>query len=338
MDRGYNQQMIAVTGASGFAGGNLLRALLAENQPCPAIRALVHRGRRAIAGLEVEQVDGDVTILDSLMRAFNGVDVVYHLAGSISLEMNSWPELEAINIIGTRNVVEACLRCKVRRLVHFSSIHAVEQEPFDCPVDENNPLVSAPDHPPYDRSKAAGEREVRAGIERGLDAVILRPTGMIGPYDFQPSFFGEGVLLMAHGLLPALVEGGFDWVDVRDVAIGAIAAANCAPPGASYLLGGHWHSVREVAEIIAALSGRRAPLWTAPMGLAQAAAPLVESLAHLARLRPIFTRATLRALHSNHTISHARAARELGYCPRPFAETLADIIAWLQATGRLETR
>jgi dihydroflavonol-4-reductase len=334
--------MIAITGASGFAGGNLLRVLLEEKsqqaERCQPIRALIHRGRRAIAGLDVEQVEGSVTDLDSLTRAFMGVDIVYHLAGSISLETNSWPEVEAINVAGTRNVVEACLRCRVRRLIHFSSIHALVQEPFDSPVDENSPLVSSPTAPPYDRSKAAAEREVRAGMARGLDAVILNPTALVGPYDFQPSFFGEAVLFMASGLLPALVEGGFDWVDVRDVALGAAAAARFAPPGASYILGGHWHSVRDVAEITAQLNRRHAPLLTVPMGIAQAAAPVVEFLAHLVRLRPIFTRNTLRALHSNHQVSHARAERELGYHPRPLTESLTDTIAWFRDTGRLNGR
>jgi dihydroflavonol-4-reductase len=333
--------MIAVTGASGFAGGNLLRVLLAESQKTgrgQEIRALLHRNRQTVAGLNVEQVTGDIRDFDSLVRAFQGVEVVYHLAGSISLEMDSWTELEAINVAGTRNVVEACLRCKVRRLVHFSSIHALEQQPFDRPVDENNPLATRADYPPYDRSKAAAESEVRAGMARGLDAVILNPTGLVGPYDFQPSFFGEAILLIARGMLPALVNGGFDWVDVRDVARGAIAAADNAPPGASYILGGHWHSVREIAEITAQIRGQRAPILTAPMGLAQAAAPVVETLCHLARLRPIFTRATLRALRSNHQISHTRAAYELGYAPRPFKETLTDTLAWFEETGRLKKR
>lgn len=330
--------MIVVTGASGFAGGNLLRALLEERRQgrlAAPIRALVRRDLQAVAGLEVELVEGDVTNPDTLMRAFTGAEVVYHLAGSISLEMDHWEAVEKINVGGTRNVVEACLRCNVRRLVHFSSIHALVQEPLDQPVDEDSPRVDSPSAPPYDRSKAAAEHVVRAGIERGLDAVILNPTGIIGPYDFKPSFFGDGFVWMARGVLPVLIEGGFDWVDVRDVALGAIAAARLAPPGSCYLLGGHWHSVREIAEMATAITHRPRPLVYAPMSLAQAAAPLVETLTHLARLRPIFTRATARALQSNRHISHARAARDLGYCPRPFAETLADTLAWFQETGRL---
>lgn len=324
--------MILVTGASGFAGGTLVRALLAQKRP---VRTLIHRDRQAIDGLPVETVEGNITNLDSLVRAFQGVEVVYHLAANISLEWGNWDQVEAINVSGTRNVIEACIRCKVRRLIHFSSIHALSQHPLDRPVDENNSLATSPDHPPYDRSKAAAEREVRAGISRGLDAVILNPTALVGPYDFKPSFFGQAVLLLAKGRVPALVEGGFDWVDVRDVTTAAVTAEKIAPCGASYLLGGHWHSVREVAQIVAALTGRRPPRWTVPMGLAYATAPLVHALARITRQPPIYTQVTLRALNSNHNISHVKAQQDLAYHPRPFQETLSDTLAWFREQGKL---
>ena len=155
---------VVVTGATGHVGANLVRALVAKGRPA---RSLVHVNRQAIAGLDIETVQGDVCDLESLCRAFNGADVVYHLAASISLSMDDWPRLEAVNVIGTRNVVEACRRCGVRRLVHFSSIHAMVQEPMSTPVDESRPLVESRRCPPYDRSKAAAEREVQRGIGTG---------------------------------------------------------------------------------------------------------------------------------------------------------------------------
>lgn len=327
--------MILVTGASGFAGGSLIRALLAQKRQA---RALIHHDREAIAGLPVETMTGNVTSLNSLIQACQGVDIVYHLAANISLEWGNWDEVEAINVSGTRNVVEACIRSKVRRLIHFSSIHAFNQHPFDRPVDENNPLVSAPSSPPYDRSKAAAEREVRAGISRGLDAVILNPTALVGPFDFKPSFFGQAILLLAKGRIPALVEGGFDWVDVRDVATAAITAGQTAPRGSQYLLGGHWHSVREVAGMISAQTGRRMPRLVVPLGLAYAAAPLMRVLARLTHQPPIYTQVTLRALNSNHHISHAKAQGELSYCPRPLQETLSDTLDWFRKQGKIGPR
>jgi len=325
---------VVVTGAAGLVGGNLVRALLARGRP---VRALVHRDRRALEGLDVETVEGDVCDPDSLRRAFDGADVVYHAAATISLSMGEWPLLESVNVIGTRNVAEACLHCGVRRLVYFSSIHALVQEPLDVPVDESRPLVEVESrrYPPYDRSKAAGEKEVRRGIQRGLDAVVVYPTGMIGPYDFRPSYFGQVLLALGQGRLPALVAGGFDWVDVRDAVEGAMQAERRAPTGAGYLLSGHWASLRELAGLAGEITGARIPRLVFPMWMARAGVPFGTHFTRLDGQHPLYTRVSLRALRSNRRISHRRATRDLGYHPRPLRETIEDALRWFAGTGRL---
>ena len=330
---GGDRTMIVITGASGLVGGNLARALLEQGYP---VRALVRHDRRALGGLALEQVEADILDFDSLRRAFAGAEIVYHLAGLISLQQDDWPRLEAANVLGTRQVVEACLQSGVRRLVYFSSIQALQSEPFDQPVDETRPPADTPQFPPYDRSKALAEKEVLAGIRRGLDAVILNPTAIVGPYDFKPSYFGQAIILLAQGRIPALVKGGFDWVDARDVAAGAIQAGMKAPCGERYIFSGHWHSVRELAVMAASITGRHVPLLTVPMGLAWLAAPLMLLLARFTPLangkpgsgEPIYTRNTLRWLRSNRQVSHAHATQDLGYHPRHFRETIADTYRW----------
>jgi dihydroflavonol-4-reductase len=323
---------IAVTGASGHVGVNLVRALLARGE---RVRALIHQSRQGLEGLDVESVHGSLGDAASLERAFAGAETVYHAAGYISLLRTEWPLLERTNVIGARNVVNACLACGVERLVHFSSIHALVQEPLDVPVDESRPLVNSHGCPPYDRSKAAGEREVRQAIEQGLNAVILYPTAIIGPYDFGPSHIGEALLALATERLPALVESGFDWVDPRDVSLGAIRAAEQAPAGARYLLSGHWASVRRLAELTHEITGARIPRFTCPLALARVGAPFATAAAHLTGRRPLFTSVSLEALRSNRQISHARATRDLGYQPRPLAETLRDTFRWFAEHGAL---
>ena len=323
---------VVVTGAAGHIGANLIRTLLAQGRP---VRALIHKNRRAIREPDTEVVCGDVCDLSSLCNAFDGAEAVYHLAANISLSMNDWSLLELVNVIGTRNVVEACLRYGVHRLVHFSSIHALAQEPRDIPIDESRPLVDSQHCPPYDRSKAAGEKEVRKGIERGLDAIIINPTAVVGPYDYQPSHFGEALLSLANRKLPALVTGGFDWVDVRDVVEGAMRAEERAPTGAKYLLSGHWVSVCELAAIVEETTGVPAPRLFFPLWLAHIGAPLATTLARLAGKRPLYTSVSLRALRSNRNISHERATRDLDYHPRPFKETIVDTLSWFEATGQL---
>jgi dihydroflavonol-4-reductase len=322
--------MIVVTGAAGHAGANLVRALV-QGRP---VRALVHLDRKALEGLDIEVVTGDICDPDSLLKAFAGAEVVYHLAARISIAKESWSRLEAVNVIGTRNVVEACLRCGVRRLVHFSSIHTMT-DTADIPVDESNPLVESRRYSPYDRSKAAAEREVRQGVERGLDAIIISPTALIGPHDYKPSHFGEALLRLANGQLPALVAGGFDWVDVRDVVQGAMRAEERAPVGAKYILSGHWLSLREVAKMTEQITGVKAPASVCPIWLARIGAPFITAFDLLARRRPLYTSISLQALRGHRQISHQKATRELDYQPRPFWETLIDTLKWFEAAGKL---
>jgi len=321
-----------VTGASGHIGVNLVRALIAQDRQ---VRVLIHTHRFPLEDPQLEVVRGDICDPGSLHPAFEKVDVVYHLAARISIAVDKWGQLETINVRGTRNIVEACLRTRVRRLVHFSSIHAFEQQPLDRPLDETRQSATSPGLPGYDRSKAAGEAEIHAGIKNGLNAIILNPTAIIGPYDYQTSYLGEALIAMAGGKIPVVVPGGFDWVDVRDVVAAAMVAETRAPAGSRYLLSGHWVSARDLAKMSAELTGARCPRLVCPTWLACAAAPLATPAARLLKKRPLFTAESIRALNSNRQISHSKATRELGYSPRPFRETLFDTLKWYADNGKL---
>ena len=317
--------MIVVTGASGLVGANLVRALLDAHQ---RVRVVVHRESAAFQGLNVEQVKADLRDLDSLNLAFRRADLVFHLAGLITVSGSDWTQVEQINTLGTRNVVDACLKNKVNRLIHFSSIEALQQTPLNVPVDECRQLVNSNEAPPYARSKAAGEMEVQTGIQRGLDAILIRPTAIIGPYDFKPSLLGQAIIKLASGHMPFLVTGGFDWVDVRDVVSAAILAARKAPCGRSFLLSGHWHSIQEMARMLCDLGCKRTNRIVLPRAVAYPFAPLLEWAAKIQHTEPVYTRVSLRTLNSNHVISHERATQELGYNPRSVKETLADTLQW----------
>jgi dihydroflavonol-4-reductase len=326
-------ELTVVTGASGHVGANLVRTLLSRNRP---VRALVHRNHKALDGLDVEKTEGDLCDLESLCRAFEGAGIVYHLAAYISLSMDEWPVSERINVIGTRNVVEACLQMGVRRLVHFSSIHSFDQKPFDIPVDESRRQVDHRNCPPYDRSKAMGEKEVCNGGERGLNYIIVNPTAVVGPYDYGPSHFGEALIALAKGKMPALIEGGFDWVDVRDVVEGAVHAEEKAPAGSQYLLSGHWVSLCDLAALIQEITGISIPRLVCPLWLAPAGVPFTGLYSRITGRRPLYTSVSLRALHSNRTISHGKATRELDYKPREFRETIIDTLQWYKDCGLLD--
>jgi len=327
---------VTVTGASGHIGNNIVRSLLAERR---RVRCLVHADESAIKGLDLERVKGDVLRPESLAAAFSGAETVYHLAGRVSIVRDDEKVVHAVNVFGTRNVVDACLKCGVKRLIHFSSIHALRQDPQDEPLTETRQLVEGDDLPPYDRSKSLGEKEIIAGLRRGLDAVVVNPSGIVGPYDFKPSPTGEMLLKLSCGKLSALVAGGYDWVDVRDVALGAIAAERKGKIGERYILSGEWVALKDLAAMWGEIARVKVPELVFPLWLARLAAPFSTLYAELIHSRPLFTSDSVKVVSKgNRHVSHAKATAELGYHPRPIRRSLEDTYAWLVETGRLQSK
>jgi dihydroflavonol-4-reductase len=325
------QRRAVVTGASGHVGANLVRVLLERGR---SVRALIHKQTRALDGLPSQVVRADVLDRKSLIAAFAGADCVYHLAAKVSVGWEPAPVVSDINVAGTANVVEACLAVGVRRLVHFSSIQALA--PGANTVDEDCRLVDARDggRGAYDIAKAEAERLVLAAVARGLDAVILNPTAVIGPFDFQPSPMGEVLSALAHGKLLALVaHAQCDFVDVRDVASAALAAEIQGRSGERYILSGTRLSLVELARLWAKTTGKPAPGFVVPMGVARLAAPFAAAWARLRRRRPLFTPESLRVLRNQRSAVRCKAECELAYRPRPIEETLRDTYGWWKDQG-----
>ncbi len=293
------------------------------------------RVTRPLPGMGVATAKASLSRPDALAEAFRDRDVVFHAAGRISITRHDSEEVERVNVQGTRNVIAACLAAGVRRLVSFSSIEAIEPFPLDAPVDEDRPAADPATASPYAVSKARAEREVLAANSRRLETVVINPTAIIGPLDYRPSLLGRALLAFARGRLPMLVDGGFDWVDVRDVAAAALTAAERAPAGRRYIAGGRWASMAELADLACAETGARPPRLMCPLPLARAFAPVSTALSLLTGGEPLFTKESLRVLTGNRNVSHARAARELGYAPRDLSDTIRDTIAWFRERGLL---
>lgn len=316
---------VAVTGASGHIGANLVRELLDRGYE---VTALVRESVHALEGLDIQKVYGDVADLERLCGAFNGVDQVYHLAAYISIESGENEKLEKTNVEGTRNVLEACRSAAVSTLVYFSSIHALNLEPMDRAVTEDNPLLGerSGHGGDYDYSKAKAERLVRQNNCESLSIRIIYPTAVLGPNDFKLSLFGQAITKMADGRLPVAVAGGFNWVDVRDVVWGAVEAAEKGVDNDRYILSGHYLAMTEVAATIAGLTGVAAPRFVCPTWLAGLFAPVMGLWARMLGEAPIYTRDSLAALSTNKVMSHAKATRALGYQPRPFRHSMRDTL------------
>jgi dihydroflavonol-4-reductase len=329
-DLSSSNRLVVVTGAGGHLGGNLVRELLSRGQ---RVRAVDLRKSRALEGLDVEWCQADLRDSASALAALSGADLVYHLAAVISITGDPTGQVWATNVGGVANVAQASLHFGVRRLVHCSSVHAFDVELCRGRIDETSPRSVRAELPVYDRSKAAGEAELRKWIEKGLDAVVVNPTGMIGPYDFEPSRMGRLFLTLRAARVRTVVDGAFDWIDVRDVADAMISAAARGRMGESYLLGGHRLSIRELADLIARVTKSQAPRVVVPMAVARVAAWTLARGRLSSDSSPLFTSESLHALMNCPTIVSRKAEVELDHHPRRAEDTLKDIFRWFDSVG-----
>jgi dihydroflavonol-4-reductase len=325
--------MILVTGATGHIGNVLARFLLRRGEN---VRALILPGEdcSSLDGLDVETYEGDVLHPGLIARAMAGVHTVYHLAGIISILPGKDDLLRRVNVQGTLNVVQAALQAGVRRMVYTSSIHAFERPPEGITIDESIPFDPTSPYGEYDRSKAEASLAVLSAVEKGLDAVIVCPTGVIGPYDYRRSELGQLILDYVDEKPQFYVDGAYDFVDVRDVAEGLILANDNGHKGESYILSGERLSVADLMLSLRDVTGIRLPLRRIPRSIAHFASRFTPYYYRLTRKKPRFTSYSLETLQSNSVISHAKAQRELGYSPRPMKTTLLDTVRWFRENKR----
>ena len=317
--------MHLVTGATGHIGNVLVCQLLGRGE---RVRALVRPGGipAALTDLPVDLVPGDLLDPRSLADALQGVKYVYHLGARISLGPGPDAETWRVNMEGTRNLVEAALRAGIQRFLYASSIYSLRR-PVTGLVDETLPFDPASAYGDYDRSKAAASLVVLQAVAQGLDAVLLCPTAVTGPFDFRDSEAGRAI---RYNLTPGIkftVDGAYDFVDVRDAARGFILAAEKGRTGETYILGGERLTVQEVSCLIWQAAGGwhwgiHLPGWVADL-----AAGVLPLLSH----EPLVTPYTLGAIRSNSNISHEKATSELGYHPRSISIAVGDAVRWWQA-------
>lgn len=321
--------MILVTGATGHIGNVLVRRLLASGKDV-IVLSHMRQPAKVFGDLPIKVRDGDITEYSSLKSAFSGIEMVYHLAAKISISSGELDLLKAINTQGTANVVKACLKNCVKRLVYVSSVHALEETPNGVPIIENVPDNLADVWGDYAKSKVLAYKEVMKGYTKGLDVVVVFPTGVIGPYDHKPSQIGQLITNYLQGKTVNYINGKYDYVDVRDVVSGIILAAEKGKSGEGYALGGHVLAVNEMLNILENTSGTKARLRKIPLWLAYYASFFAEFFSKLKGEEPVFTPYSVKVLQSNSLISSQKARDELGYKVRPVAQTLGDAVAWFR--------
>lgn len=316
---------IGLTGASGHIGGVLSKLLI--DKACE-IGVFSYKTK---IDLDVPQHVGDITKKSDVDTFVKQYDYIIHMAADISMGGGAKEQMWQTNVLGTKNIAEACLEHKIKRLVHFTSIAAIDQMPLDVPVSEKSPLVNEKAFATaYGRSKAAAEREVLKCIEKGLDAVMVAPTSVLGPMDYKPSVLGQSLLDIYHNKIPAVVKGGQDWVDVRDIAEGTWLALEKGRRGEKYLLGSEFFTIQELSIMVGEIFNRKVPTTALPYWLARLGVPFEAIKSKISGKPNGFTQEGLTALkYGNPSISHQKASDELGYNPRPIKESLKETLDWL---------
>ena len=329
------RDIVLVTGAAGFVGSAIARALLERRH---SVRVLVRpsSNRANLAGLDVSIVEGDIRDARMLESAMRNVRFLLHAAADYRLWTRDPHALIENNVGGTRTVMEAALAAGVERIVYTSSVATLALRPHAEPADETGRLGAHDAVGAYKRSKVLAEREVETMIARhGLPAIIVHPSTPIGPRDIRPTPTGRIIVEAASGRMPAFVDTGLNLVHVDDVAQGHVAALQRGEVGAHYILGGENVSLADMLRKIARVTGRRAPRIKLPRRLLYPAAFLTEAVATITGREPFLTRDGLRMARDPMYFTSARAERELGYCARGYGEGVRDAIDWFGRMGYL---
>ncbi len=333
-------KIFLITGANGHLGSAIC-AYLSER--CEKVRALVLPNEKTdfLESIGVEICHGDVREKADLQRFFQGTEgmerYVIHAAGIVDIATEHSDRMTDVNVNGTKNVLAVCRECGVKRLVYVSSVHAIPERAKyrvieECRRFDPDKVVGA-----YAKTKAEATQAVLDAVADGLDAVVVHPSGILGPYLGDGNYLVQMVENYVNGKLPIIVRGGYDFVDVRDCAFGCVQAALQGKTGECYILSNRYYEIRDLFRIMREMTnGKRFGIVS--LKLAKAFAPMCASAAKRKGKKPLYTKYSLYTLTANGTFSHDKATAELNYRPREIYETLADTVQWLKAHGKILAR
>ncbi len=332
------KKIYIITGAGGFLGNYIVRLLQGEDRE---IRCLLLPGEsdRALQGLDCSIYRGDVTDPSSLGEVFSLPEgseaVVIHCAAIVSIKTRQDDSISRVNVDGTGNVAAKALETG-SRMVYINTVHSIPEGEKGRTISEISFFHPEQVVGEYAKTKARAANLVLDMVRtQGLDAVIIQPSGIIGPNDFGSSHLTQLILDCAHRGLRAGVRGGYDFVDVRDVAKAVLTAGRKGRKGQCYILSGRYVSVRELLDMITGAGGFKPIRCTLPLWFANLAAPMAELYYQLRRQPPLFTRYSLYTLNSNSNFSNEKARLELDFEPRNIAETVKDTVEFLRRQGRI---
>lgn len=328
---------IGITGAAGHLGATICRTLLGNGHQ---VVALVHNDVKALKDLSSDRypitiVKGDVMNRASLTEFMAECDAVIHAAGAIDLSYKFDQKTYDVNVVGTKNILEIATEMGNVKIVYVSSVHVFQQEPYHISLDESRSFVSD-DSVFYDQTKRDAHVLALNAAKNGQDVVVVCPSAIIGPNDFRPSKLGKAIIDIYEGKFPALFVGGFDFVDVRDVAAGTIAALEKGRAGETYILSGKYYSLKELSNFIFEAKGVKKRLIALPLIWAYIGLPFIQFWAIITRTEALYDRLYIDVLKSgNKENSSAKAKAELDYNTRSLKQTIADTIVWFKSQEKI---
>jgi dihydroflavonol-4-reductase len=326
-----------VTGATGFLGSHVARQLAGRGE---RVRVLVRASSdtRALEGFEAERFTGDLRDAASLDRAVAGVTIVFHVAADYRLWARDPREIYESNVTGTQNLLEAARRAGVERFVYTSTVATIAVPRKSGLPDEATQASLAEMIGHYKRSKFEAEQNAMRAAETGLPVVIVNPTTPVGPGDWKPTPTGKIIVDFLNGRLPGYVDTGLNFVPVEDCASGHLLAAERGRVGERYILGGRNLTLKEVLDMLAVISGRRAPQWKFPHALAYAAGCVDTAVSRLLGREPQIPLEGVRMARHKMFVDASKAGRELGFAHGPVEAALERAVVWYEANGYVAAR
>ena len=331
------QQVYIVTGAAGHLGSAVTKKL---NEQGKTIYALCLPNEKNLPqGKHIQVFYGDVCSIETIAAIFESCSdksvCVIHCAGIVSIASKFDQKVYDVNVGGTKNIISLCEKYHVEKLVYISSVHAIPEMPGNQAITEVDRLSPDDVVGLYAKTKAEATGCVLDYARCGHDASVIHPSGIVGPGDFGRGHITQLVIDYYKGGLTSGLNGGYDFVDVRDVADGIISCCENGGSGECYILSGQYYKVYELLNLLHEITGKKKIKRILPLWFVKLTAPLSELYYKILKQPPLFTAYSIYTLNTNANFSHEKAVKELGYTTRPMKQTLADTVKWLEENNRL---
>jgi dihydroflavonol-4-reductase len=332
LERKNPQTVYIVTGAAGHLGCAVAGALNKQGKTVYAL--CLPDEKRLPQGVNVKIFFGNVCDIMSISGMFEACGdksvIVIHCAGIVSISSMYNQKVYDVNVNGTKNIVSLCEKYDVKKLVHISSVHAIPELPAGRIITEVNNFNPGDVVGLYAKTKSEATQFVLDYAKRGGKACVIHPSGITGPGDFGKGHITQLVIDYCRGTLTSGIDGGYDFVDVRDVADGIISCCEKGRNAECYILSGQYFKICDLFNLLHEISGKRKIKRILPLWFVRLTAPLSELYYKILNQPPLFTSYSIFTLKTNANFSHEKASKELGYTSRPMKQTLADTIKWLE--------